>query len=85
MLYPGVTQTVTRTVLSPWHLYVLEPVTSTTGSTQTATVYKLCVILENSVWYVNVDQTLLIKLHRPMHYKIGVICVYNAQVFYTLL
>ena len=85
MLYPGVTQTVTRTVLSPWHLYVLEPVTSTTGSTQTATVYKLCVILENSVWYVNVVQTLLIKLHRPMHYKIGVICVYNAQVFYTLL
>jgi len=31
--------------------------------------------------YENTDQTLPNKLHRPMHYKIGVTCVYNGHVF----
>ena len=35
------------------------------------------------VLHENIDQTLLNKLHGPMHYKIGVTCVYNGHVFYT--
>jgi len=35
--------------------------------------------------YENIDQILLIKLHGPMQYKIGVTCVYTEHVFYTLL
>jgi len=35
--------------------------------------------------YENIDQTLPNKLHGPMHHKIGVTCVYNGHVFYTLL
>ena len=37
------------------------------------------------VLYENIDQILPNKLHGPMHYKIGVICVYIGHVFYTLL
>jgi len=37
------------------------------------------------VLYTNSDQTLPNKLHGPMHYKLGVTCVYNGHVFYTLL
>jgi len=37
------------------------------------------------VLYESIDQILLNKLHGPMHYKIGVTCVYNGHVFYTLL
>jgi len=36
------------------------------------------------VLYENIDQSLPNKLHGPMHYKIGVTCVYNEHVFYTL-
>jgi len=43
-------------------------------------LYDLCKVL-----YENIDQTLLKKLHGSMHYKIGVTCVYNEYVFYTLL
>jgi len=47
----------------------------------------------NKIWstcvqmalYENIDRTLLNKLHGPMRYKIGVTCVYNGHVFYTLL
>ena len=35
--------------------------------------------------YENIDQTLLSKLHGQMHYKLGVTCVYNGHVFYTLV
>ena len=35
--------------------------------------------------YENIDQTFLEKKHGPMHYKIGVTCVYNEHVFFTLL
>ena len=31
------------------------------------------------VLYENIDQILLNKLHVPMHYKIGVTCVYNLD------
>jgi len=31
------------------------------------------------------DRALLNKLHGPMHYKIGVTCVYNGHVLYTLM
>ena len=34
--------------------------------------------------YENIDQILPNKLHGSMHYKIGVTCVYNGHVFYTL-
>jgi len=37
------------------------------------------------VLYETIDQILPNKLHGPMHYKIGVTCVYNGHVFYTLL
>ena len=36
------------------------------------------------VLYENIDQILPNKLHGPMHYKIGITCVYNGHVFYTL-
>jgi len=36
-------------------------------------------------WNENIDQTLKNKLNGLMHYKIGVTCVYNGHVFYTLL
>jgi len=39
----------------------------------------------NVLIYENIDQILLNKLHGPMHYKIGVICVYNGHGFYTLV
>ena len=34
---------------------------------------------------MNIDLKLRNKSHGPMHYKIGVTCVYNGHVFYTLL
>ena len=39
-----------------------------------------CIILQE-----NIDQTLLNKLYRPMHYKVGVTCVYKGHVLYTML
>ena len=33
----------------------------------------------------NIDQILPSTLHGPMHYKIGVTCVYSGHMFYTLL
>jgi len=30
--------------------------------------------------YENIDQTFMNKLHGPMHYNIGVSCVYNEHV-----
>jgi len=35
--------------------------------------------------YENIDQILWNKLHEPMHYKLGVTCVYNGHMLYTLL
>ena len=37
------------------------------------------------VLYTNIDLKLRNKSHGPMHYKIGVTCVYNGHVFYTML
>ena len=37
------------------------------------------------ILYTNVDQKLWNKLYGPMHYKIGVTCVFNGHVVYTLL
>jgi len=37
------------------------------------------------VLYTNIDLKLWNKLHAPMHYKIGVTCVYNGHKIYTLL
>ena len=37
------------------------------------------------ILYENIDQKLQIKLHGPMHYKIGDTCVYNGHMIYTLL
>ena len=37
------------------------------------------------VLYTNIDLKLRNKSHGPMHYKIGVTCVYIGHVFYTLL
>jgi len=37
------------------------------------------------VLYENIDLTLLNNLHGPMHYNIGVKCVYNVHEIYTLL
>jgi len=35
--------------------------------------------------YKNINQTLLNKCHGPMHYNLGVTCVYNGHVLYTLV
>ena len=37
------------------------------------------------VLYTNIDLKLRNKSHGPMYYTIGVTCVYNEHVFYTLL
>jgi len=37
------------------------------------------------VLYENIDQTLPNKLDGPMHYKIGVTCVYNGYTIKALL
>jgi len=37
------------------------------------------------ILYTNIDLKLRNKSHGPMHYKIGVTCVYNGHLFYTLL
>ena len=37
------------------------------------------------VLYENIDQILLNKIYGLMHYKIGITCVYNGHVFYTML
>ena len=42
-------------------------------------------LIDNNYCMRTLTQTLLNKLHGPMHYKIGVTCVYNGLVFYTLL
>jgi len=51
--------------------------------------YFSTVVLSNiddtCVLYENIDQILPNKLHGPMHYRIGVTCVFNGHVFYTLL
>ena len=39
---------------------------------------------KRKVLYENIDQKLQNKLHGPLYYKIGVTCVYNGNVFYTL-
>jgi len=35
--------------------------------------------------FTNIDLKLRNKLHGPMHYKIGVTCVYNGHMLYTML
>ena len=35
--------------------------------------------------YTNIEQKLQNKLHGPMHYKTGVICVFNGHKIYALL
>ena len=39
------------------------------------------------ILYENIDQILTNKLHGPMHYKIGVTCVYNGwtRVLYSVV
>jgi len=55
----------------------------------TKVVYKLTHVVDfdilKVILYANVDQILPNKSHGPMHYNIGVTCVYNGHVFYTLL
>ena len=51
------------------------------------TLFFETVQLKNEDWelvlYMNIDQTLTNKWHG--HCKIGVTCVYNGHMFYTLL
>jgi len=37
------------------------------------------------ILYMNIDHKLSNKLHGPMHYKIGVTCVYNGNKIHTQL
>ena len=39
----------------------------------------------STILYTNIDLKLRKTLHGPMHYKIGVTCVYNGHEFFTLL
>ena len=45
------------------------------------TCYRLLLM---HVLYEKIDQILTNKLHAPMHYKIGVTCVYNGHVGYMV-
>ena len=62
-----------------------DEVTSTNEAPETP------IIITGKAWVVdcmrifNSDHILPIKLYGPMHFKIGVTCVYNGHVFYTLL
>ena len=47
--------------------------------------YLMLIVDKTSVLDENIDQTLTNKLHGSMHYKIGDTCIYNGQVFCTLL
>jgi len=40
---------------------------------------------KRKVLYEDIDQKLQNKFPGPLYYKIGVTCVYNGNVFYTLL
>ena len=40
-------------------------------------IYKIKLVMNLKLLYRNNDLTLLNKLHGPMHYKIGVICVFK--------
>jgi len=42
-------------------------------------------VISYLVLYTNIDQKLQNKLQGPMHYKIGVTCLYNGHEIYTLL
>ena len=42
-------------------------------------------VIKEKILFGNMDLILPNKLHRPLHYKIGITCVYNGHVFYTLL
>jgi len=35
--------------------------------------------------YTNIDQKLRNKLHGPMHYKIGVKCIFNGHEMHTVV
>jgi len=39
----------------------------------------------NTLLYTNIDLKILYKSHGPMHYKIGVTCVYSGHEINTLL
>jgi len=41
--------------------------------------------VSNKLLYENIDQLLPNKFHGPMYYKVGVTCVCNGHVFYTVL
>ena len=42
-------------------------------------------LFQCTILYDYIDQILPNKLHGPMHYKIGVACVYKGYGFYTVL
>jgi len=49
---------------------------------KTITQINECILV---VLYTNIDLKLWNKSPGPMHFKIGVSCVYNEHVFYTML
>ena len=49
---------------------------------------RVCIIEEinkHYILYTRIDLKLWNKLHGPMHYKLGVTCLYNAHEIYALL
>ena len=46
---------------------------------------RVCIIEEINILYTRIDLKLWNKLHGPMHYKLGVTCLYNGHEIYALL
>jgi len=56
------------------------------GETVDVCVYKTLILrFKLQFLYTNIDWKLPNKSHGPIHYKIGVSCVYNRHMVYTLL
>ena len=53
--------------------------------TAKSSMYIFPYTLDMCVLYTNIDMKLRNKLHGPMHYKIGVIWVFNGHEIYALL
>ena len=65
------------------YLYLHIPIR--TGRQPMAVSSLLLFVSNILLFYEKVGHILPEKIHWPMHYKIGVTCVYNGHVFYTLL
>ena len=50
----------------------------------TLVICYLVITQQSNLLYTDIDLKLRNKSHGTVHYKIGVTCIYNGHVFYTL-